>query len=104
LGLSASSSNQGLVPNGNPNLVLNRNGASCSLAITPLPNQFGNTIITIALSDSDGGIVNTNFTLFVSGVNDPPTLDQPGDVTVGEDSGARQVSLANITGGPLNEP
>lgn len=100
--VTASSANQGLVPNAN--LVPGGADSSRTLMISPLPNQFGSAVITIFVTDSDGAMASDPFTLTVASVNDQPTLNTISDVSVNEDSGSRTVTLTGITGGPGNEP
>jgi hypothetical protein len=70
--VTASSSNQALVPNGN--LVVGGSGANRTLIATPLPDQFGST--TITLSASDGDLTGTDtFVLTVTPINDPPRFE-----------------------------
>jgi Ca2+-binding RTX toxin-like protein len=47
--LSATSSNQALIPNGN--LVVGGSGANRTLTLTALPGKFGTAVITITVSD-----------------------------------------------------
>ncbi|HXI53712.1 MAG TPA: Ig-like domain-containing protein, partial [Candidatus Saccharimonadales bacterium] len=71
LGVSGTSSNLGLVPNGN--IVFGGSGSARNVTITPLPNQSGSTTITITVTD---GLLSTTdtFVLTVTPVNDPPTI------------------------------
>ena len=102
LGLSASSSNTGLVPAGN--LVFGGSGASRTLTMTPLANQFGSTLITIFVADSQNTSSN-QFILAVTSVNDPPSFVKGGNQTVLEDAGPRTVAgwATAISPGPANE-
>ena len=61
--LSASSSNQALVPNGG--LTFSGSGAQRSLTANPLPGQSGSTVITVTLSNSLGVLDTEAFTLTV---------------------------------------
>ena len=99
--VSASSSDTGLVPNGN--LVLGGSGADRTLSITPAANQSGSSTITLTVSDADGGSVSASFLLVVNPVNDPPTLDPIANLVIDEDSGARTINLSGITSGAPNE-
>ena len=47
----------------------------------------------------DNSSVTLTFTVTVNPVNDTPTLDQPGNVTIDEDAAEQTVSLAGISAG-----
>lgn len=69
--VSATSSNQLLVPNAN--LVLGGSGASRTVAVTPSANTSG--LATITLTVSDGVLTASDtFVLTVTGTNDAPTI------------------------------
>lgn len=73
LAVSASSSNTVLVPNTAASFTFGGSGGSRTLVVTPAPDQFGTTVITVSVSD--GGLpVSTTFTLTVNPVNDAPAL------------------------------
>ncbi|MGD8190189.1 tandem-95 repeat protein [Brevibacillus ginsengisoli] len=76
--VTASSSNQTLVPNSN--LSLQGTGANRSISIKPAANQNGVTTITITVSDGTNR-VSQSFVLTVDPVNDPP-LAKDGTLTV----------------------
>lgn len=69
--LSATSSNTGLVPNGN--LVLGGSGANRTITAAPAANATGTTTITVTVSDGVYSSQRT-FQLTVQAVNDPPTI------------------------------
>ena len=94
---TGSSSNAGLVPNGN--VVFGGSGATRTVTVTPLPEQSGSTTITLALNDGNGGTTNRSFVLTVNPVNDLPTLNSITDRSVAEDSGAQAVALSGISAG-----
>jgi uncharacterized protein len=72
LALSASSSNQTIVPNAN--IVLGGSGAARTVMVTPAANQSGGpVIITVTVSDS-GFSSSDTFTVTVTPVNDAPTI------------------------------
>src|SRR5262249_14130431 len=77
--LSATSSNQGLVPNGN--ILLAGNGNNRTIVFTPTSGQVGTTIITISVSD---GSLSTNraFTVLVNGA---PTISPIANRSTSED-------------------
>jgi hypothetical protein len=72
LTLSAHSSNQGLIPDGN--IVFGGSGPDRTLAVTPATNQSGTTTITIIVADPDGASASRSFVLTVNPVNDLPTI------------------------------
>ena len=89
LTVSGTSSNTALVPNGN--LVFGGSGASRTLVVTPLANQFGTTTITVTVSDGSLTAVDT-FVLTVNSVNDVPSFTKGADQTAAMNSGAHSVS------------
>src|SRR5213079_2037744 len=98
--LSASSTNQSLMPN--TNLVFTGTDFVRTLQITPATNQFGTSSITVTLSDGSAS-VSQSFLLTVVAVNDPPTLNPISDVITNEDAGLLTVALSGITSGATNE-
>jgi uncharacterized repeat protein (TIGR01451 family) len=99
--LSGSSSNTQLVPNAN--IVFGGSGGSRNVKVTPAPDQFGTALITLRVTDSDGGSATDAFLLTVNPVNDPPTLGPLNDVTINEDSGPSTIVIPGISAGPDNE-
>jgi hypothetical protein len=99
--LSASSSNSNLVTNAR--ITFGGSAASRTVSILPLTNQFGSTTITINVTDADGATTAANFLLAVVNVNDRPTLNPIGNITLFTNSVAQPVSLSGITAGPTNE-
>ncbi len=99
--LSAASSNTALVPVSA--IVFGGSGITRTVSATPLANQNGSATITVtATLGSD--TASDNFTLTVNPVNDPPTLNQPPNRTVFEDSGKSfDYPLTGISAGPVNE-
>jgi subtilisin-like proprotein convertase family protein len=98
----------------NPELVssvtFGGSGANRTVTITPAPNQFGRSEITITVTDTgklDGTDVKStsaSFLLRVHWVNDPPTIAQVPSQTFVEDFIQQTVQLTGITRGPDNEP
>ena len=74
-----------------------------SATFLPVTNQFGTATITLIANDGAGGTASVRFTILVVPVNDFPTLDLVPDLTIGEDSGPRTISLSGITPGATNE-
>lgn len=95
LTVTASSSNQLLVPNGN--LILTGIGSVRSIAVSPAANQFGSATITVTVSDGLAS-VNTSFLLTVSPVNDSPTISDVSDQSTTEDfaMAAIPVTLSDV--------
>ena len=88
--LTASSTNQGLLPNAN--IVFSGTGPVRTLQATPLANLSGTTTITVTANLSGGGTVNRAFLLTVLSINDAPAFTKGADQTVNEDSGAKSVT------------
>ncbi len=99
--LSGGSSNTGLVSSAG--ISFGGTGASRTLTVLPLHDQFGPTTITVRVADGDGGQATSSFLLFVNSVNDTPTLDPLHDLTINEDAGTQSVNLSGITSGAPNE-
>jgi hypothetical protein len=96
--VSATSSNQTLVPNAN--ILLGGSGGNRTIRLTPATNQFGTTLITIQASDGQTNITRT-FLLTVNSVNDRPTISGLADRTIDEDTGTGPLA---ITLGDLETP
>jgi uncharacterized repeat protein (TIGR01451 family) len=99
--MSGTSSNQVLVPNGN--ITFSAGGSSRTVMIVPAANQFGTTLITLMVTDSDNGSTNDTFLLTVIPVNDPPTLATITPLIINEDCGTTNVTLTGIGTGASNE-
>jgi MYXO-CTERM domain-containing protein len=80
--VSAASTNQTLLPDAN--ITLGGSGASRTITLTPAPNRFGTTTVSVTASDGTGSGERT-FLLTVTAVNDAPTLAGPASLTVTED-------------------
>jgi probable HAF family extracellular repeat protein len=70
--LSASSSNQSLLPNGS--IVVGGSGSNRSLTLTPAPNANGSATVSVFVADPFGGLATNSFVLTVNPVEDPPTV------------------------------
>ncbi len=76
LTVTASSNNPALIPN--PTITYTSPAANGSLTFTPVANQTGTAVITVAISDNggtaNGGVstITRTFTVNVNAVNDPP--------------------------------
>jgi hypothetical protein len=106
LSITATSSNPALLPN--PTVSYTSPNATGSLSYKPAPNASGSAVITVTVKD-DGGTaaggvdsVTRSFTVNVTAINDPPTLDPISDpLAIPQDSGQQTVSLSGISAGPL---
>ena len=99
--VTAASSNPALVPAAN--LALGGSDNNRTLTATPLPDQFGSTVITLVVVDEDGATGTNRFVLTVTSVNDPPTLAAIDNVAIDENAPSQTVSLTGITSGASNE-
>lgn len=97
---TATSSNPGLVPH--PTVTYANPSATGSLQLTSVSGQSGTALITVRARD-DGGVllgsidaVTRQFQVTVTPVNDAPTLNQPGNVSLVE-------NVAPVTGGITND-
>ncbi len=107
LRITATSSNPALIAD--PTVTYTSANPTGSLAFTPIDNQYGVTTITVTVTDggldnnlattNDNAVVTETFTITVNPINDPPTLDGIGNLTVGEDGGPQTVNLTGITAG-----
>ncbi len=102
LRVTAHSSNQALLPDENISVV--RAGHSGLLGMLPLPNQFGTSVLTLTVSDLDGGTSSTSAIFSVQPVNDAPTVNAIADLAIEEDSGMHTIQVTGITSGASNEP
>src|SRR5207247_2490562 len=104
LSVTAFSSNPAMVPN--PTVSYTSPSGVGTLFVTPAADAFGTAMITVIVNDGQGlrNTVTRTFSVTVSPVNDPPTLDAINPVTINEDSGTTTINLSGITSGPANEP
>jgi uncharacterized protein len=87
--VTATSSDQALVPNAN--IVLGGGDATRSVTVTPVANGHGGPV-TITLTVSDGALSSSEtFTVTVTPVNDAPTIEPIAD----------QTTSVNVASGPL---
>jgi subtilisin-like proprotein convertase family protein len=90
LTVSGSSSNPGLVPNGN--IVFGGSGTNRTVTVTPLANQFGTATITVTVNDGTNNTSDT-FLLTVNPVNDPPTISNITDRTIAENTSTGPIAF-----------
>ena len=113
LRVTATSSNTGLIPN--PTVTYTSADATGSLSFTPVADASGMATITVTVEDGglDGDLDTTGdnatfsrtFDVTVSSVNDDPTLDALGNVTIDEDASEQTVNLTGISaGGAESQP
>ena len=102
LTVTASSSNTGLIPN--PSVSYTSPNATGSLSFTPVANNYGTATITVTVNNggASNNIVTQTFTVTVNAVNQPPTLNAIGNVSVNENAGVQTVNLSGISGGAGN--
>lgn len=107
LTVTATSSNPSLVPP--PTVVYTSPEASGTLTFKPVAEAFGTATITVTVSD-DGGTANGGqnqlhrpFTVNVTPVNDPPTLDVVANRSLRVNAAAQALPLTGITSGRTNE-
>ena len=101
--ITATSDNQALVTDAN--LTITGTGSMRTLSIVTEPNASGSAAINVLVRKDLNGTAyyaTDVFTLTVTGVNDAPTLDPIGTVTVTEDVGGQAIGLSGITAGPLD--
>lgn len=101
--ITATSSNPGLIPN--PTVNYSSPNATGALTLTPVANANGTATITVTVNDGQAAnnIVTRQFTVTVNAVNDAPTLNALGNLTVSENASQQTVSLAGIGSGAANE-
>ena len=90
LTVTATSSNQTLIPNGN--LVVTGTGAARTLSVSPALNQTGLATISLVVSDGEFNATKT-FQITVTPVNDAPTVAQIGSQTTAEDTTLGPISI-----------
>jgi uncharacterized repeat protein (TIGR01451 family) len=103
LTLTGSSSNPALVLDAG--IVFGGGDSNRTVTVTPQPNAFGSTVITVTVSDPGGASATDSFVLTVAPVNDPPTFDPIANLLVNQNSGPQTVSLTGLSpgGGESNQ-
>ncbi|PYJ05448.1 MAG: hypothetical protein DME25_08410, partial [Verrucomicrobia bacterium] len=95
LSVVPSSSNSILLPAGG--MVLNGTGTNRTLVLTPASNQFGSAVVTLTVTDTNGGESKGKFRLTVTQTVGPPgILLQPQGQTV--TNGATASFIVNASG------
>ena len=103
LTVTATSSNTGLIPTP----TVNYTSPNTTGSITFAPAGFNNGSATITVTVNDGGasnnIISKTFTVTVSPVNQPPSLNALANVTINENASQQTVNLSGISSGATNE-
>ncbi|MCW5552549.1 MAG: fibronectin type III domain-containing protein [Verrucomicrobiae bacterium] len=103
LKVTATSSNPSLIPH--PTVNYTSPNTVGQLTFQPVPLAFG--VVTITVTVDDGGsannLVSRAFTVAVIDVNQPPTLDQPDNLSVNQSAPAQTINLTGISSGAGNE-
>ncbi len=92
--VTASSTNEALLPNAN--IVLAGNGTNRTITLTPAPNRSGVTLVRLTVRDISSGASNMNFVVTVNAVNDPPTLTSISPQSTVEDTPTQPIAF-NVT-------
>ena len=103
LSVTAVSSNPGLIPT--PSVSYTSPGTTGSLSFTPVNNASGTAIITVTVNDGQAlnNTVSRTFTVTVNAVNQAPTLNAIGNLTLNQDAGLQGVNLSGISSGSASE-
>ncbi len=98
--VAATSSNTSLVPISR--LVFGGSGTNRTVSISPATNQFGTTLITLAVTDSDGITNSDTFLLTVNPVNHAPVFTPLAIQVVNEETLLLVTNLATDVDSPSN--
>ena len=91
LQLSVTSSNLTLVPLNR--IVFGGSGSTRTVTVTPAANQYGTSLITVTVTDGNGGSASEPFLVTVTSSNDPPTISAIADQTIPEDTSTGPLSF-----------
>ena len=96
--VTASSNNSALI---NPTVIYTSPNSTGTLTFTPATNSFGTATITVTVTEAGGGNNQTQvqFLVTVNMVNQAPTINPPGNVTINENAGQQTVNLSGIAAG-----
>ncbi len=102
--ITATSSNQVLVPNHPANLSVADVGTTEIITVTPATNLVGTTEITVTVN-STGGPTSRTFLVTVNPVNDAPSFEIRQATSSNEDAGLVSVAnfVSNLSAGPPDE-
>ncbi|MBC9784636.1 tandem-95 repeat protein [Heliobacterium chlorum] len=100
--ITATSSNPAVIPASR--LLFGGTGAFRTVRFTPLPDQNGETLITLSVNDGIDTTTET-FKVYVTPVNDKPSFVKGPNQTVNEDAGTQEIQnwATAISQGPANE-
>ena len=103
LAVSAVSDNPALIPN--PAVTYISPAATGALNFAPVQNASGTAHLTVTVDNGQpqNNLVTRTFTVNVAAVNQPPTLNPLGDLTLDFNSPAQTVALGGISSGAANE-
>jgi Bacterial Ig domain/Fibronectin type III domain len=87
---------------GNPTVSYTSPNATGTLAFKPVADASGTAIITVTVNDGTKSVAHA-FTVTINAVNQPPTLNAVGNVSVNENAAAKTITLSGITSGAPNE-
>jgi hypothetical protein len=100
---SAVSSNPSLIPN--PAVKYTSPTATGTLTFTPVAKTFGTATITVTINNGgkSANIFKKTFNVTVNPVNQPPTLNAIGNISIKENAASQTIALGGITSGAPNE-
>jgi hypothetical protein len=103
LTVTAASSNPALIPN--PTVTYTSPNSTGSLIFTPGANVSGTTTVNVNVNDggASNNIVTKTFTVTINSVNQTPTLNAIGNLTINENAGLQTVNISGISSGAANE-
>ncbi len=110
LTITVTSGNPGVIPQGNITTNYTSANATGNIQFTAAANRSGSSLLTITVTDdgldgiagnADDRSVSQTIQVNVTEVNDQPTINQPGNVTVLEDAVTQTVNLSGIGYGGL---
>jgi fibronectin type 3 domain-containing protein len=100
LSFTASSSDSALVPAAD--ILIAGSFPNYTATLTPRPNSFGVATITLTVTDGTQA-TSSSFVLTVNSVNDAPSLNSIGNLSISEDAGLQSIALTGINSGAPNE-
>ncbi len=103
LTVTAASSNTGLIPN--PAVTYTSPNTTGSISFTPVAYAYGSAIVSVTVNDgcASNNITSRSFMVTVRPVNQAPTLNALGNLTIDENASQQTVNLSGIGSGAANE-
>ena len=103
LAVTATSSDPNLIPN--PTVVYTSTNTTGSLTFVPVIHSNGTATITVTVNDGQAAsnTIARTFTVTVTAINDPPTIDPIGNLALTKNAGPLTVVLTGISSGAPNE-